>query len=800
MKIAWVLIVFGMMGMACNGNIDAGACQAGQTCLASAQELATTTCTFSLSPAEGDLQTDFHWNSSSNANTCTWTWNGTDMGVTACSQSFDFLGSVAGIGQHSVILHALDGPGGSAQCSAQVSIVKELLTSCSLSFAPAAGSADTTFRWQSASNGSSCSWVWNGRNMGATSCSQGFDFLGSGAGLGEHSVTLKVLAGPGGPTECSAQVSIGNHQCHFDAQASCVRDDHFLPLVTHWQDGAFQYLGTDKPSIYAPEPFPEPADYRPGEIYSVYSVKTPDYQSSVGDRYALSQYSPEKSLAVFEDNCRASGTQVRLLPPMPWHDSDAVIEKPNSGICQVQIVHASLIDGSLVTVLLPPNWTERAPAGSYPIAFNSFYDINASLMEVHDDLLIDLVARSGHDGRQGVIGVLTNGSGALASRSMDERFYAQSAQAIAWVADTFHGNRHKIVTFGGSRGGWTSLALASNPYGYDYRVALAIAVVPPTKVGNHAELTGPTYPALLSAITTDTGLADAWMTGWTYPASLNRPYLSGLPGWLSYLYVLTGSSDLQEVNQNRSLISADFIAGLKAAGTQVYLEAGSHDHICPYHLQVEYGLRLIEAGIPLQAHVQLRAGHNSRTGDSGLGPTLRKAVDLLVAPGTQPSDPGPQLIEPGIHYWTVDRQSGDYTEIFPAQFPFTFEGPYQMAAGQTVPLVFTGPVDTQFTLSFVKDGQVIYALSDRISPTAYTVLWHTQPPGFTGGPYYYRLQIQKPGESLRTIPDTNTPSGTPAELWILDAEPLVSGDRALEIFSGPRAPALGGTNWGLSEF
>ncbi len=586
--------------------------------------------------------------------------------------------------------------------------------------------------------------------------------------------------------------------CHLDAGVTCARDDHYLPVVTHWQDGGFQYLGTELIAFRVAQTMPAPDQYQAGNCYPVYTTSLPDYQNYIGDRYAISQPSAADAQAMLSNACQLAQTPVRLLPPMPEQETDPIIEAPAAASCGVQIVHGALIDGSLVTVILPPTWSDLAPAASYPIVFNSYYDLNDSLFHIHGEKLIDLVARSGHDGKRGVIAVLTNGSGAVVSRSFDPGAFHKAAAAIAWVANNFHGDRHQVITFGGSRGGFTALAVASNPYGYDYRVVLSIAVAAPTDLGALVGMTSATFPGLFQVADSDLGLADAWKAGWSYPACADQAHLTGLSTPLALLYVLTGTTDPQFASQNLSLGADAFIQGLKDAGTQVYLEITGHDYIIPYHLQALYAARLQEESIPLDLHRMLRQGHNGR-GES-LWQMLDQAVELLAAPLATATDPVPSLIEAGSHTWIVDRQSGAYQEIAPAQIPFNFEGPYQIAPGQSYPLVFVGAPGTKFELSFMAAEVAVRVIADTLPASGVLLSWQSDPPAAAGGPYLYQLRIKKLGLAWETIPNTQTPSGGPAEFWVMAAEPNISGSEAAGQFSAPTAPAFAGTNWGLSEF
>lgn len=586
--------------------------------------------------------------------------------------------------------------------------------------------------------------------------------------------------------------------CKADAEPNCDTSDSFLPVVTHWNAGSEQYLGTDQPDLWEPEPMPEPAKYVSGDCYPTYKVKIPDYEDYIADTYCAIKIPTDEAKTMLSNACHDTGVPVRLLPPMPWHAQHEIIEAPESYSCKVQIVHASQIDGSLVTVFLPPTWRSDAPASSYPIVLNSFYDLNDDVFRTNGPLLANLVARSGLDGRRGVIGVLSNGGGAIASRGFDEGMLQKTAETIAWIAEEFHGDPQEVITFGGSRGGYTSLAIASNPLAYPYRVILAIAIAAPSILGQHIALSSPTYPGIFSGVAADTGLADAWKYEFRYPSCAGHPDLSGLNGWQAALRVLTGTSDPDQADAQRSLTSPAFLDGLQEAGTQVYLEVTGHDMIVPYHLQFIYGATIIDRSIPTEAHVVLRNGHMTMGANYAF--VLDRAIGTLSDPSYDSESPTPMLITPSVHYWIPDRQSGEYTEIFPQHYPFTFEGPYRVVTEQSFPLVFVGEQGTDYELIIKSNDTEVWSLSGTIPDNAIDIVTINDFPLNPGGPYEYSLRIRKKGLEWEQVPSTNTPSGDPAELWIMDSEPVVDGQQAMSDFFAPTAPAIPGTNWGLSEF
>ena len=589
--------------------------------------------------------------------------------------------------------------------------------------------------------------------------------------------------------------------CHASSNPTCSDVSNFLPVVTHWHNGNFEYLGTDQVDLWNPNPIPDTSGYHAGSCYPYYKLGIPDYEHYFADIYSIVVIPNDEAISTLTAACQAVGVPIELLPPSPWKNNYPVVRDPQPNSCRVQVIHDSIVDQSLVTVILPPNWSDDAPDGTYPIVMNSFYDQNDSLFHVHGSALMQLVASSGLDGKRGVIGVLTDGSGAVASRSFDAMADEQAAAAIEWVANRFHGNRYEVITFGGSRGGYTALSIASNPMGYDYRTILAVAIAAPSIMGQQVYLASPTYPGMMMVTATDTGLADAWKTGWSYPACADRPHMTGLSGKAALLYVLTGTSDFSVADEELSLSSPASIQGLVDAGTQVYLEVTGHDFIVPYHLQVAYGAAIIQAGVPTEGHVLLRTGHMSMA--SHWWSVVQAAVERIVAPGYKPTGPRdsiPELVDPSVHFWTIDRQTGTYEEITPGSYPFTFEGPYKVVTDQSYPFVFVGQVGTDFLLTITKDGSTVSTISDSLQDSGIKVLWQSGPPGPAGGPYVYNLSIRRPDEDWLTISNMNTPSGDRAELYVLDTEPVVDGVNASTTFAPPRAPVAQGTNWGISEY
>jgi hypothetical protein len=591
--------------------------------------------------------------------------------------------------------------------------------------------------------------------------------------------------------------------------STCLDTGHAIPVVTHWQGGQQTFLGTEKPNITIADPIGDPANYQMGDCYPIYSVTLPDYEAYIASNYAASMVSDAAAKSFLDRVCTDAEAPARLLPA--W-DVDAGVtgsELPASNSCQTQIVHGNIVDGSLATVFLPPNWRDDAPAGTYPIVMNSYYDLNTTTFSVSGPFIATLVGQSGLEGRRGAIGVVVNGGGGIAGSGMDAHALHSAAATLSWVADTFHGDRENVVVFGGSRGGYTSLAIASNPDGYDYRVVLAVAMAPPVRLGDHVQLLGPTFPGLLERSAWSVGLADLWKQGWRYPACAGKPHLTGRTGQEAYTYVLTGTTDPDVANSTRSPHSELFLSGLEHAGTQVYLEVTGHDVVVPHHQQRAYLDALRARGIATEAAVLVRQGHRHLTYQDDLGSNhdryeevVTDAVMQLTDPGRRLEDPTPSFIIAGrTTYWRVDRESQTTVPLTrtDSAYPFSMEVPYRIVAGQMQPAAFTGEPGTAYQWEIWHDGTLHSDVSGTLPNVGHEVRWFAGPPA-SATPYTHVLHIQKPGGSWIQVPSTNTPDGGPAELHSIADEPVLTGAQADAQFRCPQLAGYGGNSYGLSEY
>lgn len=154
------------------------------------------TCAASMSPTTGTTATTFTATWSSNGTACSWKLDGVDQGAVGCSGTY---ASTLPAGNHRVTLVAT-GPGGTVSCDSNTVTVSVPLPTCSASISPGSGTTSSTFTANWSSDGTSCSWKFDGVHQGSVACSGSF---ASELAAGSHYVTL-VATGPGGTRSCDS--------------------------------------------------------------------------------------------------------------------------------------------------------------------------------------------------------------------------------------------------------------------------------------------------------------------------------------------------------------------------------------------------------------------------------------------------------------------------------------------------------------------------------------------------------------------------------------------------------------------
>lgn len=579
-----------------------------------------------------------------------------------------------------------------------------------------------------------------------------------------------------------------------------------LPVPTNFNrvTNQPQAGAADQAAVFAPHDSNTP--YAPG-CYPVYADgRTPDYAAYIGDTWSITQIPNDRAITHFGDLCRATQTPFRFFPANKAHE----VVSANAGA--VQVIHGVEIDGALATIVLPANWTKETPAGGYPIFANGYYDLNDAVFSQLGSQLLTVIADSSRHNSTGAIGVFWNGGGAAGSATLASRAQDQFASLVAHVAANYGGNAQKIIMFGNSRGAGTALTMAANPKHHPYRVTFVAAAVPPTLVGEHANLISTTMPALMALASWITGFQDAWRANWRYPACANKPHLTGKTAAEAMLHILTGSSDAHIVNTERSLQSDAFINGLRDAGTQVHLQVGSHDAYIPYAHQVGYGVKLFSAGVPIEAIVMIRGGHFALN-TTGVAATALQAYIRPERAGSAPT------VTPGITYYRVNRQSPHTNpelklETFTPDaglFPFTLEAPRFTYPGARFPMMMVGHPGTEWEVTVRNDAIGPFTWTGVIGGLFSSTQWVDVPTNLTATTLRYEVRIRKPNQQeWITINRFNTIDGTEAFISVLPSETSVPNYGWFDVGNfgwgtngapaGGKVPGLDGTSWGLSEY
>ena len=542
-----------------------------------------------------------------------------------------------------------------------------------------------------------------------------------------------------------------------------------------------------------------------GSCFYAFGTPSPDNPLPTFESYNTDNYSRRSGSAA-----EASATVTRLCEASPHripfrmiNGNGDVLGKLQGNSGRVQVIANVIIDNSLATIFLPPQWAP-GPEGRYPILFEGYYDTNDNLLvpSGSSTLIGRLVAESGLPNRSGAIGVIWNGGSGLSSASVSPSARRQFANVIDAISVYLGGKRNDIVMFGGSRGGTTTLTMASNPDNYNYTVKFAFAQVPGVKIGTHIRMIGTAMPAQLVGLTS-IGFANAWQPGWVYPSACGGPsFLANYPAGPVFGYQLTGGATYQDIDDNRSPNSAAWLARLQQEGTQVVLQFGSHDQWIPFGTELEYLDRLRQYGVPTEAHILMRGGH------AGLADMLTSKVEAaLVAlmTGGQPT------VQAGLtQYYTITATGRVPLSVPANRPPFTVEVPKRMYSGMDLQIVASGRPGTNFWVEVAGItfwGTVGVTNGNGVAQGPNSTLITVPTTGVAGTFAYTSVRAQYPGEALRYIPLTNTPplGGEALSTTILPGPiPNIDGDTAWRtVWMNTNGAGTGWytmTSWGVSEF
>jgi hypothetical protein len=434
------------------------------------------------------------------------------------------------------------------------------------------------------------------------------------------------------------------------------------------------------------------SDGTPGSL----SLDSPAYERFIGENYSLEKYSRLAAIWLSDQVRVKTGlpvahrnAHVAFLPTTP------VGQKVQNNLPLLQVVHGHIIsvgsplspdpDGSedsLGTFLLPPGWTAQAATNTYPLFFSGFYDLNGSMFnELVGIAMLDTIEEVyTHPGApRPVVGVLWNGGASIIAQGCSPSAYYGAAKLIEDAASMLKADPERVVVTGGSRGGTTGLAVASNPLNKPYTVLYANIRDPEVRLGEAVSMfSTPSHRQLSEALDGTCGWIDAFKDAWQEPVTLNTSAQLALK-------VLFGTTDAAAVDASQAIDSPVLRARLKAEGTRVQLIVGTHDYFKPFKQEAQYINHLRLDAVPLSCLVFYRFGHMS--------PTTVGLTDAQLLDRVFPGDPDYLQFTSDLKHYQFDSSAPEgYHLIDPPgeEVPFVFEWPMSVASYQQHTWSFIG--------------------------------------------------------------------------------------------------------------
>lgn len=581
-----------------------------------------------------------------------------------------------------------------------------------------------------------------------------------------------------------------------------------FPIVTHWDQslnsgkGSFRLGASDLLGIVDIDPITnqpieetyveekEPSGDSPSYYYNVkdYALfegdaKVPSYERYVGENYAINKITDRYAIWVSDTVLKKTGF------PVVHRNYPLQLQSLLHNAPVFQVIHAWLIADkpdkpSLATFILPPFWPDSMPQRGYPVLFNGGYDIHGSCFYRCGNMIMSIIGEVFNSGKGSGIGILWNGGGARASRTVQRSAYDNAAILFDVAKDSFKINPEAIITFGGSRGGSTALRVAANPYYNNYKVVYALAWHPAVKVGEHGEkFQNTSYPALMRAIDWTTGYFYAWRLDWRDP-------VTGLSGRELHGYNLVGTTDYAYIDDFLTPASPFHLQALKNKGTRVLLNVGTHDVIMPFTLYFKYVKGLQDYGIPVRFEIFYRWGHTLR---ENVPDYLKYCLEDVLSGNTSSFPSGT------FHYRRKDNDNPyKWEEFFPAYQPIFLEAPKACAKPGSISISIIGGKGIHYNLelwkiddSLWKNHQVVKEqfIARRfqgIFPDSQFITEFLDSTNFDSGYYLYKLFFSEDGTDWIQIPSNYVPQPGekgPPVFQILQKEPMITGEEVLSLLT-----------------
>ena len=396
----------------------------------------------------------------------------------------------------------------------------------------------------------------------------------------------------------------GGHLSSFVAAVaptSCqVIGDNYSNLVTH-----YPRLGDHEQANYnvAAEHF-QP-------LYDFLRFGMPSPGRYIGSNFSVfAKSEPAQVEALLKKLCALGLNKVKFVQGAyeikKAGDLSALVE-PN--VAYFQVLHGLVYKKNMFSVVVPPNW-RAGIANQRPTLFNGFYDLTDDFLSLEGPPMFEILSQTYTDKGDTAFGILWNGNGAIGSRTLDLPAFSELDEFLRIYLADLGAASNKLVTFGISRGGVTAFNVGAHPL-VSMKAAFVYSANPPYRLRDVGELTGPTVPLLLSATDWSVGFLNSWYQSFRHPTGIaGREDYAGLNGFDSHMKALTGTTSSSAIDADFNLITPGKIAKLKAAQTQIVLEVGSHDFICPSVDQFRWYQDAIAAGLDVEVRRNYLAGHN----------------------------------------------------------------------------------------------------------------------------------------------------------------------------------------------
>ena len=523
-----------------------------------------------------------------------------------------------------------------------------------------------------------------------------------------------------------------------------------FPLPTHWSNavGGFVEKAVDSPVLANPFVSSTRRVYNYGFL--------PSIDKYIADKFDVTSIPDEEFRTWSKTICAETGVAVELRKPASFLDWSIARNKLEQSKGSIQLMHALISDDNLITLFIPPNWKQSDQRGKYPILVNGYYDLRSNLL-TEGKVIAKTMGKAWKNSQVPFIGIEWNGGGGVASLTANPKARSSFNAIIQKVADNFGGDPQRIMMFGGSRGGITTLSMASNPEKYPYKIVAAYASVPMVDFSNAAKLTGSTVSQLLNIAEWSIGLTDTWKKDFRYP-------FAGMQGFTraeAHLHILAGSKDPLEFENRLNISSPYMLAGLKAMGTQLYLEVGSHDVICPWMDQFRFIKKLENQGISVETRVNYLMGHAA----VGIPVAPENLAQIMIR--ISKNDVTRIFNAGAITYFRSDISAGGL--IPTAEQKFTFEYPRLHTPSIPGHIIMTGVPGTEVRFSGTFNGSPYPEQSLTLNTDG---VWMTSTEGFAKGTYLVTaISIKKPGQ--RTWKMIDVTSGTTK---------MIQGNLAMEVY------------------